>query len=262
MDNGQMPPMQPIQPMQPLQPAQPNMGPAYQPAPGMPMIQQVQAIPPKKKDISGLIKTIFIVILSLIALTFIGLFIWMFVQYDEARTDVDGQIASATAAAKDEQAEKDEAEFLEREKYPYKVFSGPIDYGELSFEYPKTWSVYVAADAANGGDFEAYLNPVQVDPISSESINALRLWILDEDFESITESYQKYLDRKDSDLSVSTMTIQGTTANVYTGTIPNTSLSGYIVLFKIRDKTAVFRTDSVLFKDDFFKLLETITFNA
>lgn len=253
--------MPPIQPMQPVPPV-PNMGQPYPTASGMPMVQQVQVIPPKKKDVAGLVKTIVIIILSLIALTFIGLFIWMFTQYDDASSDVDGQIAAAVAVAKDDQAAKDEAEFLEREKYPYKTFSGPIDYGELTFEYPKTWSVYIAADASNGGDFEAYFNPIQIDPISPESINALRLWILNEDFESVSRRYQEYLDREDSDLSVSTMTIHGTTANVYTGTIPNTSLNGYIVLFKIRDKTAVFRTDSVLFKEDFDKLLETITFNA
>ena len=51
------------------------------------------------------------------------------------------------------------------------------------------------------------------------------------------------------------------TGNKYTGTIPNTQLSGFIVIFKIRDKTAILQTDSVLFKDDYDKLLETVTFN-
>lgn len=249
MDNGQIPPLQPA-------------APSYQPAPGMPMVQQVQVVPTKKRDVAGLVKTIVIVLLSLVSLTFIGLFIWMFLQFSEARTDVDSQIAAAVATAKDEQYTKDEADFRELEKYPYKTFSGPADYGELSFEYPKTWSVYIAKDAASGGDFEAYFNPIQVDPVSAGSINALRLWILNESFENITATYKKYLERKDSNLSVSTMPIFNTTANVYTGTIPNTELNGYIVIFKIRDKTAIFRTDSVLFKDEFDKLLGTITFNA
>jgi hypothetical protein len=49
--------------------------------------------------------------------------------------------------------EKPEYVILEREKYPYKTFSGPEDYGKLTFEYPKTWSVYIAAAANKGGDF-------------------------------------------------------------------------------------------------------------
>lgn len=236
--------------------------PVSQTASGRPMVQQVQVTPAKRKDVAGLIKTIVIIVVSLIAVTFIGLFFWTFAQYNEARSDVDGQILEAVASAKDEQALKDEAEFLEREKYPYKTFLGPVDYGELSFEYPKTWSVYIARDAANGGDFEAYLNPVQIDPISKDSINALEVEILDSNFEAVSSSYQRYVESKDKPLSVESISVNGATANFYTGTIPNTDLSGYIVIIKIRDKTAVLRTDSVLFKEDFDKLLTTIKFNA
>ncbi|RYC75135.1 hypothetical protein G3RUM_00075 [Candidatus Nanosyncoccus alces] len=256
-----MPPVQPVQAMPPVQSAQvmPN---------GMPMVQQVQVVPEKKKDIAGLVKTIVIVMVSLIAVTFIGLFIWMFVQYNDVQADVDGQINIAVAEAKDEQAMEDEAEFLEREKYPYKTFSGPADYGQLTFEYPKTWSVYVAAAATNGGDFNAYFNPIQVDAVGKETINALRLTIRDKSFEDVTEEYQKAMDKKNSNLTVESVTVgdaaknSEVTANRYTGTIPNTDLSGYIVVFKIRDKTVILQTDSVLFKDDFDKLLGTIVFNS
>ena len=80
--------------------------------------------------------------------------------------------------------------------------------------------------------------------------------------------YKKWVERKNSELTVESIVIGDvekgteTTANLYTGTIPNTELSGYIVIFKIRDKTVILQTDSVLFKDDFDALLKTITFNA
>lgn len=255
MDNGQMPPVQKTIPVQPA-------------GNGMPMVQQVQLMPEKKKDISGLVKTIVIIIVSLIAVTFIGLFIWMYMQYDEAQSDLDGKLAIAAAEARDEQATKDEEEFREREKYPYKTFSGPADYGQLTFEYPKTWSVYVAADASSGGDFNAYFNPIQVDAVGKDTINALRVTIRNKGFDDVAEEYQKAMDKKNSNLTVESVTVgnaeKGTsvTANRYTGTIPGTDLSGYIVVFKIRDKTAILQTDSVLFKEDFDKLLGTIVFNA
>ena len=185
MENGQIPPVQPLQPISPAQPYQP-IG-----ASGMPMVQQVQIAPKPKRDVAGLIKTIVIIVVSLVAVTFLGLFIWMFTQYDEAQSDVDGKIATAVAAAKDEQAMADEAEFLEREKYPYKTFSGPVDYGQLTFEYPKTWSLYIAQDASKGGNFEAYFNPGQVDAVSNTTINALRVSILDKAFESVAAEYQR-----------------------------------------------------------------------
>ncbi|MBR0372741.1 hypothetical protein IJH72_02255 [Candidatus Saccharibacteria bacterium] len=245
MENTQMPPVRPAQ-----------SGPV-----GMPMVQQVQVQPEPKKDISGLIKTIVIIVVSLIAVTFIGLFIWMFMQYKDAQTLSQGEIDSAVAVAKDEQAKKDEDEFKEREKYPYKNFSGPVDYGQLSFEYPKTWSVYVAKAATTGGDYNAYFNPLQVEAVSKDTINALRVTIRDKSFDDVAEEYQKEMDKKDSNLTMESITVNGESANRYTGTIPNTDLNGYIVIFKIRDKTVIMQTDSVLFKEDFDKLLGTITFN-
>ena len=261
MDNSQMPPMQPIQPAG-GQPMPPNG--QFQTGPnGMPMVQQVQVMPEQKKDFSGLIKTIVIIVVSLIAVTFIGLFIWMMMEKNEAQSDLDSKIAVATAEAKDEQAQKMEAEFLEREKYPYKVFSGPVDYGQLTFEYPKTWSVYVAAAANKGGDFNAYFNPIQVDAVGKETINALRVTIRDKSIDEVTAEYEKAMKKKDSNLTIEATTIgkNNVPANRYTGTIPDTELSGFIVTFKIRDKTAVMQTDSVLFQAEFDKLLGTVTFN-
>ena len=239
--------------------AQPIMG-----ADGRPMMQVPQPVaqPTKKKDIVGLIKTIAIIVMSLVAVTFIGLFIWMNSQYQEEKSrDLDSEINAAVAKAQDEQATKLEAEFLDREKYPYKTFSGPIDYGQLTFEYPKTWSVYVAAAATDGGDFNAYFNPIQVDAVGKDTINALRVTIRNKSFDEVVAEYQKAMEKKDSGLTVVATTVAGTAANRYTGKIPNTELSGIIVVFKIRDKAVIMQTDSMFFEDDFNKLLDTVSFN-
>lgn len=213
-------------------------------------------------DKKGVGKIIAIIILALTTVTFLGLFIWMFVQFNDVRTDVNGQIAVAVAEAVDKNSMQLEEEFSEREKDPYKTFSGPADYGQLTFEYPKTWSAYVASDASKGGTFNAYFNPGQVDPIENDSINALTVSIMDEDFEKVAAKYQSYVERKDSGLTMKTESYDGFTVNRYDGTIPNTSLQGSIVIFKIRDKTVVLKTDSMLFVEDFNKLLNTIQFNA
>ena len=98
--------------------------------------------------------------------------------------------------------------------------------------------------------------------INNENINSLRLFIRNKDFESVAADYQRYVGSNDSKLSMQTVTIKDFTANRYTGVIPNTNFNGYIVIFKIRDKTAILQTDSILFEADFNKLLETIQFNA
>ena len=257
------------QPMQPAQAAQPMGEQSMQrnPITGQTMIMQapVPEIPTTKKDLRSLIKTIAIIALSLVSVTFIGLFIWMFVQYENAHTDVEGQIADAVVKAVDENTTKLEDLFTEREKYPFKTFAGPADYGELTFEYPKTWSVYVAKDASSGGDFEAYFNPVEVNEVSDDTINSLRLIIKTEAFDEVAADYQKELEGSDATLKLESVTIgKGVdiTANRYTGIIPGTELNGFIVIFKIRDKTVIMQTDSVLFQNDYDTLLSTVRFNA
>ncbi|MBR2998587.1 hypothetical protein IKF34_02335 [Candidatus Saccharibacteria bacterium] len=254
---------QPVQPMSNF----PTQGQAAQPV-GVSQPQQyytaeqVEKMMAPKKDVASLVKIIALIFTSLLSVTFIGLFIWKTTQYNEVKTDVDGQIAVAVAEAKDEQAQKLEAEFMEREKQPFRTFSGPADYGALTFDYPKTWSVYVAADAVNGGNFEAYFNPIQVDAVGRNSINALNLSIQDKSFDSVIDSYKRYVEGKEPTLTIESVTVNGAAANRYVGNIPGTDLNGIIVIFKIRDKTAVLQTDSMLFENDFNTLINTITFNA
>ena len=242
-------------------PSQPGMMNSAPMQPGGMVSQGAQVIDkPAKKDVAGLVKTIVIVILSLVAVTFIGLFIWIFSEYDKVQLDVNGQINEAVAIARDEQADKDEAEFLQREKYPYRTFKGPVDYGELTFEYPKTWSLYIGADASRGGNYSALFNPIEIN--SNDGIYAFRVIILDQSYDDVIKDYQKYVDKKGSDLVPELVQYNGITMMRYIGTIPGTQLYGIIVVFKIRDKTVIMQTDSMLFEGDYYTLLNTITFNA
>lgn len=263
MDNTQLPPIAPAglannaSNGMPVAPTQMATSPA-----GTPMVKEVKVLP-EKKDVSGLIKTIVIIVLSLVAVTFIGLFIWMTVQYNDVQADVQDQIDVAVAKAQDEQKTKSNAQCNKEKEFPYKNFSGPVDYGELTFQYPKTWSVYVADAAISGGDFHAYFNPEIVNTVSKDTINSLRVTITNKSFEDVTEEYQKAMNKKNSNLTVESITFgDDITGNKYTGTIPNTELSGYIVVFKIRDKTAILQTDAQTeqFTAWFNALLETVTF--
>lgn len=263
-------PMGPTQMAQPIQAPQPMQMPGgvdQNPITGQPMVMRssVSEIPPIRRDVKSIVKTIAIIALSLVSLTFIGLFIWMSVEYNNARTDVDGQIAEAVVEAVDEKTMKMETEFAEREKYPFQTFAGPADYGELTFEYPKTWSVYIAQDAHAGGDFEAYFNPVEVYEVSEQTINALRLAVKNEAFDDVVSEYQEALEDEEAPLRLESVTIgkdNNITANKYIGRIPDTEFNGIIVVFKIRDKTVIMQTDSVLFENDYNALLSSVRFNA
>ena len=249
MDNFSQQPMSNLPPTPPAQ-----INPVQPMAPG-----QNGAAKPKMNE-----KTKFIIIIaavSVLAVVFVVLFVLFFAKYNEAKTDLDEKIAIAVAKAEDEQAEALEKEFSEREKDPYKDFAGPEDYGSLSFKYPRTWSVYIAADATNGGDYKAFLNPNEVSSNPDSSLNALRVQIVNRSTEAVKAEYQKAVTAKNATPRAEEISINGTAATHYSGTIPGTEFNGHIVLFKIRDKTAILRTDSELFIDDFNKVLDTVSFN-
>ncbi|MBR6505528.1 hypothetical protein IKT18_01640 [Candidatus Saccharibacteria bacterium] len=272
MDNNQVPQMPQAQPVSPVPAA--TQTPQAGQATAMPQVQPTISSDPnvrqaearamlleKKSKTTSIIMIIIIVILFLTTATFVGLFIWINNQYTEVSTDVENKIAVAVADAKYEQEAKDLAQFAEEEKYPLRTFAGPVDYGELSFEYPKTWSVYVAADASRGGDFEAYFNPLIVEAVSGSTVNALRVFILDNAYDNVVGQYKDIVGDEDSNLSVESITVNGSAGLRFTGTIPGTDLNGVIVIFKIRDKTVIMQTDARLFISDFDALLATVHFN-
>ena len=148
----------------------------------------------KKHGHKFLMLTIVLAVLVVIISVFA---IWSFVNYTQQKTNVDSKVATAVAEAKKAQLDKDEQDFSPNaRKNPNLVFAGPEDYGSVTFSYPKTWSVYIGKDAANGGNYEAYLNPVSVPPVSLTQQFALRVLIQQSDYDKIIASYSSLISKK------------------------------------------------------------------
>lgn len=199
-----------------------------------------------------------IVALALAAIGFAALSVWALIQYNEQKTNVDGKIASAEAAAEKKQADTDELKFAEREKQPNKEFIGPSDYGSLSFSYPKTWSLYEANNGSGGNDYEAYLNPGKVPAVDDSTRVAIRVSILNDDYSSVLSQYQDQTE--DGSLKGTPIKFGSQTGTRLDGKFSD-DIRGAAILFKIRDKTAVIRTDADTFKKDFNALIKTVKFN-
>lgn len=214
-----------------------------------------------KFDHSSTAKTVAIIILSVTTVAFVGLFAWMFIKWEDAQSALDAKIKIAVDEAINENTIILEEEFAEREKTPYSTFSGPEDYGNLSFPYPKTWSLYVARDASSGGNFEAYFNPGGVQPTGNTTVNALRVTISDTTFDRAVANYENSV--KKGDMTMTVVTVNGgTPANIYRGTLQS-GLVGAIAVIKIRDKSAIIQTDSTdVFNAEFEKILSSLTFNS
>lgn len=197
--------------------------------------------------------------LSILVLGAGSLAIWALLNYNEQKTNVDGKIDLAVAEAKKVQGDADEVKFAEREKEPNRQFVGPEDYGRLTFTYPKTWSVYVARDVAKGGDYEAYLNPVTVPPVSAVQQYSLRVLIEEKDYDQVVKSYENLV--KKGDLRSSATSANGNNGTRLDGSFTK-DIRGSAVIYKIRDKTLTIRTDADTFKPDFENIIKTINFNS
>lgn len=199
-----------------------------------------------------------IVVLATMTIVFGGLAIWSYVSYQGVSTDVEGQKEVARAQARQEEAEKLQKEFTEREKEPNSRFVGPEDYGRLEFSYPKTWSVYEASDISRGGNYEAYLNPVVVPPVNRNTQFALRVLIENKDYDAVVESYANQV--RKGELRSSVTTASGNQGTRLDGNFSD-DIRGSAVIYKVRDKTVTLRTDSDVFATDFDRIIQTITYN-
>lgn len=203
-------------------------------------------------------RLITIITLSLVSAVLLGLAIWAFINYLDQKTDVDTRVANAVSTAEKNQADADEAKFAKIEKEPNREFVGPDDYGRVTFQYPKTWSVYVDKDVTNGGTFSAYLNPVMVPPVSVAQQFALRVTIEEKDYDKVLANYDSAV--KKGDLKSSSIKANGVNGTRIDGTFSK-DIRGSAVIFKIRDKTLTIRSDANTFQADFDKLVQTIKFN-
>jgi hypothetical protein len=186
---------------------------------------------------------------------------WGIINYNEQKTDVDTKTQAAVSKAVKQQIDTDEANFLKRDKEPNREFVGPEDYGRLTFDYPKTWIVYVDKDVVNTGDtFAAYLNPVSVPSVSKAATQqyALRVTIASQDYDKVLATYDASV--KKGDLHSSSVSANGASGTRLDGNFSK-DIRGAAVIYKIRDKTITIRTDADTFLPDFNALIATIKFN-
>lgn len=197
------------------------------------------------------------IILGVLVLGFGSFAIWSFVNYSDQKNNVDQKISAAVAIAKNQQTDTDLKAFQEREKEPYVQFIGPDDLGRVTFNYPKTWSVYV--DKSSASQYEAYLQPGVVPPIGSQTPYAVRVTVATKSYESTLQTYQELV--KKGDLKSSPIAVSGLNGTRLDGNFSKT-VQGSMVVFKIRDKTLSVYTESNTFKPDFDAIvLKSLDFN-
>ena len=218
------------------------------------------SILPEKQP--GKFKNILIGLFAVLAILFLILFLWKLAEWASLNSKFEDTVATTIAKREIEIKEKYAAELEEVEKQPPLEFGGPDDYGNLHFKYPRTWSFYIVDDAADSkGDYEAYMHPTSIGPITDETVFALRINIKKQNYEEVVVPYNNYV--QDGTFAHNTIKVNAdkSYADVYEGTLEN-GKEIKVAIIKIRDKTVILRTDSTrLFSNDFKNILDSVTFN-
>lgn len=245
---------QPQQPQQAQQMPQQGYG-----APTMQPTAQSGAKPPRPSTVGSSSKAWMIVSFVFIftTLSLGGLSGWALVNYFDQKDNVDSKVSSAVALAIKDQKTREAAERKEADKEPNRIFATGDDLGQLSFKYPKNWSVYEAA-SQDSNKYSVLFNPGQISADSRDSRYALRLSVSTQDYDKAIASYEKAV--SSGALKATPVKIDDQSATRFDGEISK-EVRGSFVLFKLRDKTVIVQTDAETFTKDFDALIKTITFN-
>lgn len=197
-------------------------------------------------------------VLAVVLVGVAGFAIWVFVQYQDHKNNVDGKVAVAVKEAKAAQQKEDQAAFLEQEKLPTRKLTGPEELGGVAVDYPKTWSVYIGNNGENNA-YEAYLYPGAVPSTQGRVAYALRVSVVNASYESTVANYTQKV--KEGEIKAAAVKVNDADGVRLDGKFSETT-QGSMVLFKVRDKTLKVYTENTSFVGDFDKIiLPSLKFN-
>lgn len=201
--------------------------------------------------VNGLVLSLILTVILLLAS--IGFGGWAFNSRQDYKnhSDAKAQVVAA-AAVKKNSADKDK-QFAEELKNPLTTFTGPQTLGSIVLMYPKTWSQYVDANDATGGNLSLYFNPVAVTSVSAESSTqyALRVKVVNQQYSNVLQGYASR--QRSGKVQVSAYALPklpNVVGSKIEGQITS-QLSATVVLLPLRSQTIELETDGGQYLADF-----------
>ena len=242
-----------MQPNQPGQQYNPQVPP--QQGPTIPPQQQPQTASQLKAHHHSRGLLIGLIIVTILLIASISFGVWAFMERTDYKDNVDNKVATAVDSAVEKSKKEQEADFVEREKKPYKTYNGPSQFGSVSITYPKTWSAYVDESGSGNTPVEGYMHPNYVPGIKSGISFALKFEVIEKPYNDVLDSYSS--DVKQGTVNVSPIKLKNVPS--VAGSRLNGEVErekqGSLVLFPIRDKTLKVSVLSDQFVGDFENII-------
>jgi hypothetical protein len=207
----------------------------------------------RKLNSSGAINVLLIPLILAVVFFFgaAGFGVWAFSSRSEYKNNSDQKAAVAAQAAREAQKSTDAAKYAEDIKQPYDSYIGPAAFGNITVNYPKTWSAYVIENDRGGTPVTAYFNPKTVPSITDQDSNfALRVELVTTTYQAVLDSFKPRLDKGVATIQPYTLPkVPSVVGSRVEGQISERK-QGTMVVLPLRNMTLKIWTESNDFKGD------------
>jgi hypothetical protein len=122
-----------------------------------------------------------------------GFGVWAFMSRQDYKDNSDKKAAVASAKAVEAAQKVDAAKYAEEAKKPLDTYIGPAAYGNITVQYPKTWSGYVEEAPGNSTPISGYFHPSIVPSIRDRNNSfALRVELTQQSYDQALAAFAPY----------------------------------------------------------------------
>ncbi|MEK9195816.1 MAG: hypothetical protein AAB914_00440 [Patescibacteria group bacterium] len=185
-----------------------------------------------------LIPFIMTIVLLFVVLGFGG---WAYMERTKYKTEVGPLIASAVKIAEERAKTEKDTEFVQKEKEPYRVYTGPESFGSFNLSYPKTWSVYEDNKPAGAS---VKFQPAVV-PAGADVSLATIVEVVDVKYDSEIKKYESQV--KSGEMKATPYAlpkVPSVKGLRFEGQLPGGKKTGIVVVLPLRDKTIKITSES------------------
>ncbi len=177
--------------------------------------------------------------------------IWAFTGRADYKTNSDQKSAVAAAAAREAQKTEDATKFAEDAKKPFDTYIGPAQFGNVTVNYPKTWSAYVVENERGSAPITGFFQPKVVPNVTDPNNSfALRVELVNTDYKNVLDQFKSRLDTGKATIKPYTLPkVPSVVGSRIDGQITTTK-QGTMVVLPLRNMTLKVWTESNDFKGD------------
>lgn len=120
-----------------------------------------------------------------------GFAFWAFSERSHYKNDSDQEVAVAVQEAIKSTQETDAIKYAEEAKEPYDSYIGPAAFGNITINYPKTWSGYVVESERGGNPINGYFQPNVVPSVTDQDKTfALRVELVQQSYDTVVNQFK------------------------------------------------------------------------